>query len=90
MTQYPIISCIISYDSSRAILVTKRDDREFWVRMFDLESYEKTFEEKIGGKENSYIRAKEVEQNSTGVKYAIVFIDDGEFRLRVFSKVPRP
>lgn len=60
-TQYPIVSCMISYDSSRAILVSKRDDREFWVRMYDLESYEKTFEEKIGGREESYIRAKEVE-----------------------------
>lgn len=89
-TMYPIVSCIISYDSTRAILVSKRDDREFWVRMYDLESYQKTFEEMIGGKEDSYIRAKEVEQNSTGKKYAIVFIDDGKFFLRVFTKVARP
>ena len=88
-TLYPIVSCIISYDSTRAILVSKKDDREFWVRMYDLESYEKTFEEMIGGKEDSYIRAKEVEQNSAGQKYAIVFIDDGKFFLRVFTKEPR-
>lgn len=44
-TMYPIVSCIISYDSTRAILVSKKDDREFWVRMYDLESYAKTFEE---------------------------------------------
>jgi hypothetical protein len=52
---------MISYDSSRAILVSKRDDREVWVRMYDLESYEKTFEECIGGREENYIRTKEVE-----------------------------
>ena len=58
--------------------------------MFDLETYEKTFEERIGGQPDSYIRTKEVEQNETGNKYAIVFIDDGKFRLRVFNKISRP
>jgi len=89
-TMYPIVSCIISYDSTRSILVSKKDDREFWVRMYDLETYEKTFEELIGGKPTSYIRTKEVEQNSGGNKYAIVFIDDGKFYLRVFTKIGRP
>lgn len=80
---------MISYDSTRAITVTKKDDREFWVRMYSLQNYEKTFEEQIGGKDDSYIRLKEVEQNSTGKKYAIAFIDDGKFRLRVFGKETR-
>jgi len=31
-----------------------------------LESYRMTFEEKVGGKEDSYIKAKDVEQNSAG------------------------
>ena len=80
---------MISYDSTRAITVTKKDDREFWVRMYSLQNYEKTFEEQIGGKDDSYIRLKEVEQNSTGKKYAVAFIDDGKFRLRVFGKETR-
>ena len=71
-------------------MVSKRDDREVWVRMYDLESYEKTFEECIDGREENYIRTKEVEQNSMGNKYAIVYIDDGKFRLRVFNKIGRP
>lgn len=44
-TLYPIVTCMISYDSTRSITVTKKDDREYWVRMYDLESYEKTFDE---------------------------------------------
>ena len=44
-TMYPIVTCMITYDSTRAITVTKKDDREFWVRMYDLETYEKTFNE---------------------------------------------
>lgn len=31
-TAFPILSVIITYDSSRAILVTKKDDREAWIR----------------------------------------------------------
>ena len=87
---YPIVSCMITYDSTRAITVTKKDDREFWVRMYDLETYEKTFNEQIGGEATSFIRLKEIEQNYAGNKYAMVFIDDGNFRLRVFGKVERP
>jgi hypothetical protein len=54
---------MITYDSTRAITVTKKDDQEFWVRMYDLETYEKTFDEQIGGASEDYIRCKEVEQN---------------------------
>ena len=61
VTMYPIITCIITYDSTRAITVTKKDDTEFWVRMYNLETYEKTFDEQVGGNEDDYIRLKEVE-----------------------------
>lgn len=43
-TMYPIVSVSITYDSTRAITVTKKDDQEFWVRMYDLETYDKTFD----------------------------------------------
>ena len=60
-TMYPICSVIISYDSTRAITVTKANEREYYVKMYDLESYELTFEEKIGGRPDCYIKIKEVE-----------------------------
>lgn len=88
-TMYPIVTCMITYDSTRAITVTKKDDREFWVRMYDLETYEKTFNEQIGGEPTSFIRLKEIEQNYAGNKYAMIFIDDGKFRMRVFGKTER-
>ena len=44
-TRFPIQSVVISYDSTRAITVTLKDDREWYIQMFDLESYELTFEE---------------------------------------------
>jgi len=48
-----------------------------------------TFEEKIGGKPESYIKLKEVEQASNGKKYAIAYNDDGVFFLRTFEKKTR-
>jgi hypothetical protein len=48
-TMYPIISMMITYDSTKAITVTKKDDTEYYIKQYDLESYEMTFEEKVGG-----------------------------------------
>lgn len=61
VTPYPIISMMITYDSTRTILVTKKNDREYAVLMYDLNSYECTFQEKIGNGTTSYIKLKEVE-----------------------------
>lgn len=86
---YPIVSAIISYDSTRAITVTKRNMQEYYVKMYDLETYELTFEEKVGGEESDYIKLKEVEQNSSGTHYAIAYSNDGRFFLRTFGKTSR-
>jgi len=58
---FPIISCIITYNSKSAITVTKKNEREYYVKQYCLESYKLTFEEKIGGGTDQYIKLKEVE-----------------------------
>lgn len=88
-TMYPICTMIITYDSTKAVTVTKRSDKEYYIKQYDLETYEMTFEEMIGGKDEDYIKLKEVEQNSTGKKYAIVYNNDGLFKMRTFEKVTR-
>ena len=35
--------------------------------------------------EDSYIKVKEIEQNSSGTNFAIVYLDDGVFKLRVLG-----
>ena len=80
----------ITYDSKRAITVTKKNEREYWVRMYDLESYEQVFEEQFGGQEDDYIKMKEIEQNSAGNKFALAYNNDGNFRLRVFKEKDLP
>jgi len=47
------------------------------------------FEEKVGGEPSDYIKLKEIEQNSTGKKYALVYFNDGMFKLRTFERIER-
>ena len=63
-----------------------KSDREYWVKQHSLETYIDTFEEKVGGLPDSYIKLKEVEQNSAGNKFAIAYLDDGKFRIRIFGE----
>ena len=49
---YPLISMMISYDSTRALTVTKKNDNESIIKMYSLvrdEDYRMCFEEHIGG-----------------------------------------
>ena len=80
---------MISYDCKSCVTVTKKDDREYQIKIYSLYTYEMTFEEKIGGKAKNYIKLKEVEQNNEGTKYAIGFMDDGKFRIRTFFNKTR-
>lgn len=79
----------ITQDSTRALTVTKREENESYVKMYSLQTQELTFEEKIGGGEDQYIKVKEIEQNPNGQLFAVVYFDDGLFRLRVFGRVSR-
>jgi hypothetical protein len=88
-TMYPLINCCITYNSRSAVTVTAKNDREYWVKQYNLENYAITFEEKFGGLPDSYIKLKEVEQNSAGTKFAITYIDDGIFKLRIFGETFR-
>lgn len=35
-TSYPVISIMITYDSTRVITVTKKNDRTYFISQFDL------------------------------------------------------
>lgn len=49
ITKYPIVTMAISFDSTRAITITKKDDKESYIKMYDLNTSELCFEELIGG-----------------------------------------
>ena len=76
---------MITYNSKSVVTVTKASDREHWVKQWSLESYAMTFEEKLGGTDKNYIKAKDVEQNSAGTKFMVTYYDDGFFKLRTFG-----
>ena len=85
-TDYPVINCFISFDSEVNIIVSKKSDCEYHISMFDLQTFEQIFDEKIGGNPESYIKVKDVEQNSAGNYYAVAYYDDGKFRIRTFGR----
>jgi hypothetical protein len=80
---------MITYNSKSVVTVTKASDHEYYIKQYSLESYALTFEEKIGGATVNYIKAKDVEQNSNGTKFMIVYYDDGFFKFRNFGETTR-
>lgn len=90
-TESPIVSITISYDSQYLVVVTKKSDREFIISMYELgcSHYSIAFEEIVGGRLDSYIKLKEIEQNSQGTLFCAPYIDDGMFRLRIFGSENR-
>ena len=77
---------IITYDSKRAVTVSKESDQVSYINMFSLNTQQLLFTERISG---TYIKVKEVEQNSFGNGFAVVYSDNGKFRLRTFSTYER-
>ena len=69
--------------------MTKCNDHEYYVKQYSLEGYDLTFEEKVGGEETDFIKAKDVEQNQTGDYFALTYYNDGKFLLRTFGTVTR-
>lgn len=67
----------------------KNNDREYWVKQYSLENFVVTMEECFGGKPDSYIKLREVEQNNAGNIFAVVYLDDGIFKLRTFGTETR-
>lgn len=47
-TAYPIITMMISYDSTRALTVTKAAENRSILKMYSLKDYEITFHEELG------------------------------------------
>ena len=48
-TKFDIVSMIITYDSTHTLAVTKKDDTQYMLRFFNLETYKNEFSEAVGG-----------------------------------------
>jgi len=55
-----MVSACITYNSKFTVTVTKKDDSLFYVKLFSLSTYECAFQEKIGGREDQYIKLRDV------------------------------
>ena len=61
MTAYPLVTMMISYDSTRALTVTKKAENASILKMYSLKDYDITFHEELGNGEDDYIKVKEIE-----------------------------
>jgi len=48
-TLYPVVNGVMANDSSVALFISQKNHYEFWVKMYDLETHDVVFEEKVGG-----------------------------------------
>lgn len=81
-----MVNAMITLDSSRTLCVTKASEKEYFIKMYNMETFEILFEEEFKG---SYIKMKEVETNASSTKFAVAFNDDGVFKLRTFGRETR-
>ena len=77
---------MILMDSSRTLTVTKASEESYFIKMYSMETQEIQFEEEICG---NYIKIKDVETNPKSTEFAVVFNDDGVFKLRTFGRDTR-
>ena len=82
---------LISMDATKAISISKESKMTYIISQHDLESYEMTFAEWLGGGggENDYIKCKEIVQNRAGNLFAVPYNNDGVFKIRMFGKENR-
>jgi hypothetical protein len=76
-TANPIVSMIISYDSTRALSITTKSNSEFLIKIFSLDTNELLFIETLGGESKDYIKCKDIEQSPSGGRFVVCYNNDG-------------
>ena len=75
----------MSYDSKLALAVLNLGDKQFLVRIFEVEGEDYT-EHAIEG---TFIKAKELSQNEEGDTFCLPYFDSGVFLVLIFNKFDR-
>lgn len=86
---HPIITMLISKDSTRTLSLSRKDETTWFIQQHDLESQEEMFKEMIGGSQNDFIKCKDIIQNSQGNLFALPYNNDGVFKIRIFGRENR-
>ena len=60
-TKYPLVSVTLNYDSTRILTVTKENDSRYYIKQYDIDTYDLLFEEAFGDNDTSYIKLKDIE-----------------------------
>ena len=81
-TDYDIISCTFTSDSSLLIVVLKVDDEHYIINQYRTDNFKRTVSLDVKG---NYIKVKDVVQNKFGKLFCAPYLDDGVFRLLIFN-----
>ena len=82
-TNFDIIFCSISNDSSTILLVLMEDDENYIIQQYRTDNLRMKFQHRLEG---VYIKAKEIIQNKQGDLYLCPYLNNGVFKVLVFDK----
>lgn len=82
-TEADVVSCDMSNDSSRLLVVLKDCDEHFQVKQFCTKKFSCKFSHDLRA---DYIKAAKVIQDRHGEMYCLPYLCDGNFKLLVFNK----
>lgn len=81
-TEFDIISCGISNDSSKILLVLQEDDENYIIQQNSTDDLKMNFTHRLEG---VYIKAKEIIQNKDGSIFLCPYLNNGVFMLLIFD-----
>lgn len=82
-TESDVVSCDMSNDSTRLLVVLKTTDEHFQVKQFCTKKFQCKFSHDL---EADYIKAAKIIQDKHGEMYCLPFLKDGTFHLLIFNK----
>lgn len=81
-----VVRGVLSNNSQKMMFLTMTSHRRYDIFLYDIFTKRIVLEEAIGGNEDDYMKAKEIEQNKEGTKFAVPYNNDGVYFLRLVDQ----
>jgi hypothetical protein len=87
-TPYEVLHVIVTNNAKRVVVVMKKNERMSFVHQYCNKHFVVEFEESFGddhGDDTNFLKMYNVEQNFQGEKFAVPFLHNGLFRVKIFD-----
>ena len=83
-----VIDCALSKDSDSLVVLLKHSDELYKIRVFETNYFNLQLSINLGDQQNerTYIKAARIIQNYQGAMFCVPFLEDGLFKIQVFTK----